>query len=105
MSNLKDINYYNSRIRTYFETVNVVAIKNLKLRYKNSALGFLWTLINPLFMLSIFVFIFSQVINSVENYPLYVLSGLIFWNFFSSSSNQMLGKIVESGGILKSVNI
>jgi ABC-type polysaccharide/polyol phosphate export permease len=105
MSSIKNINYYNSRIRTYYETVNVVAIKNLKLRYKNSMLGFLWTLLNPLFMLSIFVFVFSQVINGVENYPLYVLSGLIFWNFFSSSSNQMLGKIVESGGILKSVNI
>jgi ABC-type polysaccharide/polyol phosphate export permease len=105
MNNIKNINYYNSRIRTYYETVNVVAIKNLKLRYKNSMLGFLWTLINPLFMLSIFVFVFSQVISGVENYPLYVLSGLIFWNFFSSSSNQMLGKIVESGGILKSVNI
>ena len=99
------IHYYNARLKTYFETVQVVAIKNLKLRYKNSALGFLWTLINPLFMLSIFVFVFSQVINSVENYSLYVLSGLIFWNFFSSSSNQMLNKIVESGGILKSVNI
>ncbi len=105
MSNIKGINYYNSRLRTYYETVNVVAIKNLKVRYKNSMLGFLWTLINPLFMLSIFIFVFSQVINSIENYPLYVLSGLIFWNFFASSSNQMLNKIVESGGILKSVNI
>jgi len=99
------IKYYNSRLKTYYETVYVVSIKNLKLRYRNSMLGFLWTLINPLFMLAIFVFVFKQVINNVDNYPLYVLSGLIFWNFFSSSSNQILNKIIESGGILKSVNI
>jgi len=101
----KDIQYYNSRLKTYYETIIVVASKNLKLRYRNSFLGFLWTLINPLFMLSVFVFVFSKVINNVENYPLYVLSGLIFWNFFVSSSNQMLNKIIESGAILKSVNI
>ena len=105
MSPIKKINYYSARLKTYYETTHIVAIKNLKLRYKNSMLGFLWTLINPLFMLSVFVFIFSHVINGIDNYPLYVLSGLIFWNFFSTSSNQMLGKIVESGGILKSVNI
>lgn len=105
MNSIKTINYYNTRLKTYYETVYVVAVKNLKLRYRNSMLGFLWTLINPLFMLSIFVFVFKQVINNVDNYPLYVLSGLIFWNFFSSSSNQILNKIIESGGILKSVNI
>jgi ABC-type polysaccharide/polyol phosphate export permease len=101
----KNIHYYNTRLQTYYETVAVVAIKNLKLRYRNSFLGFLWTLINPLFMLSIFVFVFGKVINDIENYPLYVLSGLMFWNFFTSSSNQMINKILESGGILKSVNI
>jgi ABC-2 type transport system permease protein len=105
MHNKKNINYYNSRLKTYYETIYVVAEKNLKLRYKNSALGFLWTLLNPLFMLSIFVFVFSKVINNVENYPLYVLSGLIFWNFFTTSSTQIINKIHESGGILKSVNI
>lgn len=56
-------------------------------------------------MLSIFVFVFGKIVNNIENYPLYVLSGLIFWNFFVSSSNQMINKILESGGILKSVNI
>jgi len=102
---MSKIHYYNSRLKTYYETIYVVAAKNLKLRYRNSLLGFLWTLINPLFMLSIFVFVFSKVINTVENYPLYVLSGLIFWNFFTSSTNQILSKIIESGGILKSVKI
>jgi ABC-type polysaccharide/polyol phosphate export permease len=68
-------------------------------------LGFLWTLITPLFLLSIFIFVFQHVVSDVENYPLYVTSGLIFWNFFVSSSNQIINKILESGSILKSINI
>jgi ABC-type polysaccharide/polyol phosphate export permease len=101
----KDLGYYNNRLRTYYETVHVVAAKNLKVRYKNSMLGFLWTLINPLFMLSVFVFVLGNVIHGIDRYPLYVLSGLMFWNFFTTSCSQMINKIVESERILKSVNI
>jgi ABC-type polysaccharide/polyol phosphate export permease len=99
------IKYYNSRLKTYYETIKVVAAKNLKLRYKNSFLGFLWTLINPLFLLLIFIFVFRHVVTGVDRYPLYVTSGLLFWNFFVSSSNQIINKILESGPILKAVNI
>jgi ABC-type polysaccharide/polyol phosphate export permease len=102
---MASLHYYNSRFKTYYETISVVAIKNLKLRYRNSILGFLWTLINPLFMLLVFVFIFGKIITGIENYPLYIISGLIFWNFFVSSSGQMMNSIIESGGILKSVNV
>ncbi len=99
------INYYNSRLKTYYETIKVVASKNLKLRYKNSFFGFLWTLINPLFLLLIFIFVFRHVVTGIPNYELYVTSGLLFWNFFVSSSNQIINKILESGPILKAVNI
>ncbi|HWZ21979.1 MAG TPA: ABC transporter permease [Cytophagaceae bacterium] len=102
---MSKINYYNSRLKTYYETVKVVASKNLKLRYKNSMFGFLWTLINPLFLLLIFIFVFGHVVSGINNYPLYVTSGLIIWTFFVSSSNQIINKILESGSILTSINI
>ncbi len=102
---MSKINYYNSRLKTYYETVYVVATKNLKLRYKNSVLGFLWTLINPLFLLLIFIFVFKHIVSGIDRYPLYIISGLMFWNFFVSSSNQMINKILESGPILKSINV
>ncbi len=102
---MSKVHYYNSRLKIYYETVKVVAAKNLKLRYKNSMLGFLWTLINPLFLLLIFIFVFRHVVSDIKNYPLYVTSGLILWTFFVSSSNQIVNKILESGSILKSVNV
>ncbi len=102
---MRKITYYQSRLKTYYETVKVVAAKNLKIRYKNSVLGYLWTLITPLFLILIFTFVFSRVINKIEHYIIYVTSGLIFWNFFVSSTNQIITKIQESGSVLKSINV
>ncbi|MFN6943710.1 MAG: ABC transporter permease [Cytophagaceae bacterium] len=99
------LNYYNQRAKTYWEVVSTVSIRNIKLRYKNSLLGFLWGLLNPLIFLSIFVFIFSQAFADIENYPLFALTGLIFWIFFSTTSNQVMNSLIESAGILKSLNI
>jgi ABC-2 type transport system permease protein len=102
---MSKVTYYQSRLKTYYETVKVVAAKNLKIRYKNSVLGYLWTLITPLFLLMIFTFVFSHVISKIPNYIIYVTSGLIFWNFFISTSNQIIVKIQESGNVLKSINV
>lgn len=91
-------------IKTRLELAVTLAISNVKIRYKNSVLGFVWSLLTPLIYLLIFVTIFSQRLG-IENYPLYALSGLIFWNFFNTTTNQILTSVVASSGILKSINI
>jgi ABC-2 type transport system permease protein len=99
------LDYYNKRAKTYYEVVSSVSIRNIKLRYKNSMLGFLWSLLSPLIFLSIFVFIFSQAFADIENYPLFAMTGLIFWIFFSTTTNQIINSFIESAGILKSINV
>ncbi len=79
--------------------------KNLKLKYKQSILGFLWSLITPLVYLVIFNFVFSQAFLSIENYSLYVLVGLVFWQFFSNATNQTIQSFVANGGIIKTLNV
>lgn len=102
---MKNKDYYLQRTKTYYQVITIVAIRNIKLRYKNSALGFLWSLINPLILLGIFIFIFSTAFPDIENYPLYAISGLIFWNYFSTGTHQVLNSVIESGGILKSLSV
>ena len=85
--------------------VTAVALKNVSLRYKNSVFGFLWSLLTPLIYLLIFTFVFSQAFPDIENYPLFVLTGIIFWSFFSGSTVQIMNSVVESAGVLKSLNI
>ena len=94
-----------SGIMHYTELVFVVAWKNVKLRYKNSFFGFLWSLLNPLLFLAIFTFIFSQAFPDIENYPLFALTALIFWAFFSTTSNHILGSVVENASVLRSVYV
>ncbi|HEY8401175.1 MAG TPA: ABC transporter permease [Cytophagaceae bacterium] len=100
-----EFTYYKDRSKSYWQVVSTLSIKNVKLRYKNSFLGFFWSLLTPLIYLVIFIFIFSQVQMGIENYPLFAIIGLIFWNFFSTTSNQILTSFVDGAGILKSVNL
>lgn len=83
----------------------ILSWKNIKVRYKSSVLGIVWSLATPLIFLLIFVFIFSKAFSEIENYPLFALSGLIFWNFFATSTSQIIGSVVEAGGILKSIPV
>ena len=91
-------------IKNRLELAITLAISNVKIRYKNSVLGFVWSLLTPLIYLLIFVTIFSQRLG-VDRYPLYALSGLIFWNFFNTTVNQVLTSVVASAGVLKSMNV
>lgn len=97
---------YNwSGFKKYIGLAFVLAFKNVKVRYKNSILGFFWSLLNPLIFLFIFVVVFSNAFGSIQNYPLYALSGIIFWIFFSTTTTQILYSVMESAAILKCIRI
>ena len=68
--------------------------------------GFFWGFFKPLLYLMIFIAVFSKIpSNHIDNYILYVTSGLIFWFFFSNVTNQAVGSIIGSAGLIKSLNI
>ena len=83
---------------------NLVA-KNLKLKYKQSILGFLWSLITPLVFLAIFNFVFSGAFPTIENYSLYVITGLVFWQFFSNATNTTIQSFIANSSIIKTINV
>ncbi len=98
-------NVVKPHIKTRLELAITLAVTQVKIRYKNSILGFFWSLLTPLVYLGIFVTVFGSRDTGTANYPLYVLSGLIFWNFFNTTTNQLLNSVVSSAGILKSINV
>lgn len=76
--------------------------KELKLQYRNSFLGFLWSLLSPLLMMIVFTLIFSFVFRfDVKNFPIFLLCGLLPWNFHSISLSSSTTAIVSSGLIKK----
>ena len=91
--------------RTHAPLLLALAWKNVRLRYKSSLLGFLWTLLNPLIFLGIFLLIFSNAFPQVPNYAVFALTGLVFWSFFATVSGHLLGALVENASILKSLAV
>jgi ABC-2 type transport system permease protein len=83
--------------------LRALAWKNVRLRYKASMFGFLWTLLHPLLFLGIFLLIFRNAFTQVPNYPVFALTGLIFWTFFATSSGHMLSSLTDNASLLKSL--
>ncbi len=70
----------------YQDLVQTLVTRDLKVRYRRSTIGFLWTMLNPLLTMTVLDVVFSSLFRfELENYAAYVLCGLIFWNFFSQS--------------------
>ena len=79
-----------------------LAIQDLKVRYKNALIGFGWTLLSPLAMMVIFVLVFRLVFRiRIENYPVFLLSGLFPWTFFTSSVSEATTSIVSRANLIK----
>src|SRR5947209_15817955 len=93
-------------IRTNRELIWALALKELRVRYKRSALGFLWALLNPLLMMIILTMVFSTVMRvPVHDYPIFLISTLLPWTFFSQSLAYAVESIVGNGDLLKKVYV
>lgn len=69
------------------DLVLALVARDLKVRYRRSAIGFAWTMLQPLLTMLVLTLVFSSVFRfDVANYPVYVLSGLLFWNFFQQGT-------------------
>ena len=82
--------------------IAVLAFNDVMLRYKNSFLGFVWTFLEPLLMLTVLFFVFTNVIKSdIENYPLYLLLGLVIWYMFSRATTMGLSSLTDKSYIIQ----
>ncbi len=79
--------------------------RDIVTRYKRSALGIAWTMLNPLGMTIVLSIVFSQVFGAKGGYPVYVLSGLMPWTFFAQTTNACMVGLVWGGNLLKRIYI
>lgn len=90
----------------YRELLRNLVVRDLKVRYKRSVLGFLWVMLNPLLMLLVLDAVFSGVFRiSTKNYTAYLLSGIVLWNFFSQSTGTALQSFVGNANLIKKLYI
>jgi len=89
----------------YRELIMNLTVRDLKARYKNSVLGIGWSLFNPLLMMLVFTLVYTVMLgqSNRHDYPAFILSGLLPWNFFSASIMGGTGSIVGNSHLIKKV--
>lgn len=81
-----------------------LVVRELKARYRGSMLGFLWSFLNPLLLISVYTLVFSVYLRfNMENYVVHSMSGLIPWLWFSSSLLEASGSILAGGNLIKKI--
>jgi ABC-2 type transport system permease protein len=90
----------------YRDLLLLLIRRNIVARYKRSVLGIAWTMLTPLLMMASMALVFSQLfITSVEHYPVYILSGLLLWTFFSQTSTAVMTELLWGRSILQRVYV
>lgn len=88
------------------ELIWALALKELRVRYKRSALGFLWALLHPLLMMIILTIVFSRIMRfPVHHFAIFLISALLPWTFFSQSLAYSVESLVGNGDLFKKVNV
>ncbi len=78
--------------------------KEISVKYKNSVLGFMWSMLNPAFTLAVFFVLFTVFMpNGIPNFVIYMFSAMLLWNLFQTSVLSGTGTIVANAGIVKKV--
>lgn len=81
---------------------------DFKLRYQGSVLGYTWSLLKPLFMFAILYVVFVKFLKiggDIPHYPIYLLLGIVMWNFFTEMTGQSLSSIVGRGDLIRKIRI
>ena len=80
--------------------------RDIKVKYRKSVLGVLWTLLNPLFMMIVLSVVFSNLFKfDVEYFPVYLLSGQLIFNFYSEVTTCSMSAIIDNGPLIKKVYV
>ncbi|MBI4497576.1 MAG: ABC transporter permease [Chloroflexi bacterium] len=89
----------------YRELVVNLVVRDLKLRYRHSVLGFLWCLLNPLLMMTVFTVVFTVMLpdNRIERYPIFILVGILAWQLHQTALMGAIHSVVANAHLVQKV--
>lgn len=100
------MNRYVQNLMKYRYLFKELVIRDIKVKYKKSILGLLWTLLNPLLTMVVLTIVFSNLFRfDIENFPVYLITGQVMFNFFSEATNMSLMSIPDNAQLIKKVYI
>src|SRR3990170_8257258 len=88
----------------YRALIVTLVLRELRARYRSSFLGFLWSFLNPLLLMLVYVLVFAVYLRvPMDNYAVFLFTGLLPWLWFSASLGHATGVIVGSGALVKRI--
>src|SRR3989344_7389180 len=102
----RGIPHYWGDLGRYRELFYFLAWRDIKVRYKQTAFGVTWAILQPLILMVVFSLFFGRVVGISSDgvpYPIFAYAGLLFWQFFSGAVTKASGSFVSSQGILQKI--
>lgn len=97
---------YIQNFKKFQPLLSELIARDIKIKYRKSVLGVLWTLLNPLFMMIILSIVFMNLFRfDIEYFPVYLLSGQLIFNFYSESTNTSMSAIMDNGPLIKKIYV
>lgn len=94
---------------SYRDLIQTLVVRDLKVRYRRSIIGFLWSMLQPLLLMVVFHFVFSHLFvikgYRIRSYPVFALSGILFWNFFQQSIVSSMNSLKANAHILQKLPV
>ncbi|WP_010240327.1 ABC transporter permease [Clostridium arbusti] len=104
IKSIKDVIGYIGEIYNSRQLLFNLTSKELKLKYRNSVLGFLWSFLNPILMLFVYTFAFKLIMRqATPNFTVFLLCGLLPWNFFAAGVMGSTTSIIGNANLIKKV--
>lgn len=93
-------------LEQYKPLLDELVLRDIKIKYRRSFLGYLWSLLNPLLMMGVMTLVFSYMFRfDIPNYPLYLICGQTLWSFFNESTNMAMHSVIANGPLIRKVYI
>ena len=90
----------------YRPPIRELVTRDLKVKYRRSFLGYVWSILNPLLMMLLQTLVFSYMFRfQIENFPLYLICGNTLFNFFNESTNMGMGSVLGNSSLIKKVYV
>ncbi len=93
----------------YRDLIRTLVERDLKVRYRRSVIGFLWSMLQPLMLMMVFYFVFSHLFNlkgyNIINYAIFALAGILFWNYFQQSIIASMNSLKSNAHILQKLPV
>ena len=97
------------RINTFFrykDLLRELVVRDVKLKYRRSFLGYVWSILNPLLIMLVMTLVFSQMFQrGIENFPVYLLTGQALFDFMNNATHMSMYSVLDNGALIKKIYV